>query len=121
MKPRRRPTVDEFERKLAEVRREVWRTVVQTDEELATLEAHQAGAPTEDAGTVSATAVLSRLDGAGRHLLDEIEAAQTRLAAGMFGICEACGQAIPLARLRAVPTARRCIACERTAEAATPG
>jgi RNA polymerase-binding protein DksA len=110
--------VEEFERRLGEARREVWRTVVRTDEELATLEAHQAGAPIEDAGTDGVTGVLSRLDGAGRHLLDEIDAAQARLAAGTFGACEACGEPIPLARLRALPTARRCVACERAAERA---
>jgi RNA polymerase-binding protein DksA len=112
--------VEEFERRLREARREVWRTVAGTDEELATLEAHQAGAPGEDAGTDSVTGVLSRLDGAERHLLDEIDAAQARLAAGTFGTCEQCGHAIPLARLRAVPTARRCVACERAVERAAP-
>jgi RNA polymerase-binding transcription factor DksA len=63
----------------------------------------------------------SRLDGAERHRLDEIDAAQARLAAGTFGACERCSTAIPLARLRAVPTARCCIACERVAERAAGG
>lgn len=120
MKPRTRSTVKEFERRLREARREVLRTVVRTDEELATLEAHQAGAPTEDAGTASVVGVLSRLDGAERHLLDEIGAAQARLAAGTFGACERCGTPIPLARLRAVPAARLCVVCERAAERAAP-
>jgi RNA polymerase-binding protein DksA len=118
MKPRTRSIVEEFERRLRKARRRVWRTVVDTDEELATLEAHQAGAPTEDAGTTAVTGVLSRLDGAERQLLDEIDAAQARLAAGTFGTCEGCSKPIPLTRLRAVPTARRCVACERTAERA---
>jgi RNA polymerase-binding transcription factor DksA len=104
--------------RLRQARREVWRTIARTDEELATLEAHQAGAPIEDAGTVSAADVLSRLDGAQRHRLDEIDAAQARLAAGTFGTCEHCARSIPLARLRAVPATRRCLACERAAERA---
>jgi RNA polymerase-binding protein DksA len=110
--------VEEFEERLRAARREVWRTVVRTDEELATLEAHQAGGPIEDVATVSVAGVLSRLDGAERHLLDEIDAAQARLAAGTFGACERCGTSIALARLRALPTARLCIACERAAERA---
>jgi len=118
MKSRAQSIVEEFERRLRKARREVWRTVVQTDEELATLEAHQAGAPTEDAGTFTVADVLSRLDGAERHLLDEIDAAQARLAAGTFGACEKCGTSIPLGRLRAVPTARRCVVCQRAAERA---
>jgi hypothetical protein len=67
MKPQTQSIVQEFERRLGQARREVWRTVVQTDEELATLEAHQAGAPIEDAGTVSVADVLSRLDGRTRR------------------------------------------------------
>jgi RNA polymerase-binding transcription factor DksA len=121
MKPRTESVVKEFERRLRQARREVWRTVVRTDEELATLETHQAGAPIEDAATVAVAGVLSRLDGAERHRLDEIDAAQARLAAGTFGACERCSTAIPLARLRAVPTARCCIACERVAERAARG
>jgi len=120
MTPRARSTVKEFERRLRKARHKVWRTVVRTDEELATLQAHQAGEPIEDAGTVGAAGVLSRLDGAERHLLDEIDAAQARLAAGTFGACERCGTAIPLARLRALTTARLCVVCERAAERATP-
>jgi RNA polymerase-binding transcription factor len=120
MKPRAQSIVKEFERRLREARREVWRTVARTDAELATLEAHQAGAPIEDAGTATVTAVLSRLDGAERQLLDEIAAAQARLATGTFGICEQCAAPISLPRLRALPTARLCIGCERATERGAP-
>ena len=118
MKPRAQSIASEFERRLREARREVWRTVVGTAEELATLEVHQAGAPVEDAAMAASSSVLSRLDGAERHLLDEIDAAQVRLGAGTFGACERCGRRISLARLRAIPTARLCIACQRAAERA---
>ncbi|WP_211210939.1 TraR/DksA C4-type zinc finger protein [Sporichthya polymorpha] len=33
------------------------------------------------------------------------------MAAGTYGTCERCGQAIPPARLTARPTARTCVAC----------
>ena len=120
MKPRTQAIAKEFERRLRQARREVWRTVVGTNEELATLDdAHQAGpGSSEDAGTVAAAGVLARLDGAERRLLDEIDAAQVRLAAGTFGACETGGKSIPLARLRAVPAARLCVVCERAAERA---
>ena len=121
MKPRAHPVTREFERRLRDARRTVWRTVVRTDEELAALEVHQAGASTEDAVADTVSAVLSALDGRERHLLDEIDAAQARLAAGTFGACASCATPIPLARLRAVPTARLCVVCERKAERATPG
>jgi DnaK suppressor protein len=90
--------------------------VARTDEELATLEAHQPGAPMEDVATALATQILSRLEGRERHDLDEIDAAQARLEAGTFGVCEGCRQPIPLARLRAMPTARSCVGCQTRAE-----
>jgi RNA polymerase-binding transcription factor DksA len=39
-------------------------------------------------------------------LLEEVEAALGRIAAGTYGTCEATGRAIPAERLRAVPWAR---------------
>lgn len=120
MKPRARSIAAEFDRILRDARRQVWRTVARTEAELATLEAHQAGAVVEDASTATAATVLTRLDEAERHLLDEIAAAQARLATGAFGICERCATRIPLPRLRAVPTARLCLACERAAEQRGP-
>ncbi len=46
-----------------------------------------------------------------RAHLAEIDAAQDRLAAGTYGVCERCGQPIASARLEARPAARTCIAC----------
>ena len=107
-----RDFVEEFAQRLREARAELYRTVVQTDDELATLETHQPGAPGEDASTVLVTAVLSRLEGQEKHELDEIDAAQARLAAGTYGVCGGCAKPIPLTRLRALPTARYCVPCQ---------
>jgi len=41
-----------------------------------------------------------------------IEAALSRIERGEYGVCERCGQAIPLARLEALPNASHCVACE---------
>lgn len=113
---RRREMSDEFRRRLQEARSRLFRTVARTDEEIATLEAHQPGAPSEDVVTDLATAILSRLEGRERHEMDEIDAAQARLEAGTFGVCERCARPIPFARLRAVPTARHCVACQAREE-----
>ncbi|MDN4160021.1 TraR/DksA family transcriptional regulator [Nocardioides abyssi] len=43
--------------------------------------------------------------------LAEIEAALARLGDGTYGLCEACGRAIPAERLEVRPDARRCVAC----------
>lgn len=108
--------VEEFRGRLARARSELYATVATTDDELATLEAHQAGSPPEDVMTEVASAILSRLEGREKHELDEIDAAQARLAAGTYGACEGCRQAIPLERLRAMPTARHCVTCQRCEE-----
>lgn len=50
----------------------------------------------------------------------EIDAALDRLAAGRYGLCTDCGEAIAPARLKARPAAGRCMACQRAAEAARP-
>jgi DnaK suppressor protein len=110
--------VQEFQRRLRAARARLLGTVTTTDEELATLEAHPAGALSEDVMTEAATAILSRLEGRERHELDEIDAAQARLESGVFGVCERCGKPIPLERLRALPATRHCIACEGGHEAA---
>lgn len=104
--------IEEFRRRLWMDRLRLLRTVTTTDEELRTLEAHPAGSPTEDVATELARSILSRLEGQEKHELDEIDAAQTRLATGIFGACEDCGAPIPLARLRAMPTARYCMGCQ---------
>lgn len=108
--------VEEFRRRLRELRERLFRTVAVTEEELRTLEVHQPGAPAEDVARELVTTLLSRLDGQQRREMDEIFAAQARIETGGFGICEACGRPIPLARLRAVPTARWCVACRAREE-----
>lgn len=55
--------------------------------------------------------------GARSHLLD-VEAALKRLHAGRYGRCEDCGQPVDPERLKALPWASRCLACQRRAERA---
>ena len=108
--------IEEFGRRLREARHTVLRTLEITDDEIATLERHQAGAVVEDAATATIAVILSRLEGREKHELDEIEDAVLRLEAGSFGLCERCGRAIALARLRAMPATRYCLDCQQKAE-----
>ena len=48
--------------------------------------------------------------------LASIEFALERMRKGDYGCCEGCGNAIPLARLQALPYATMCIQCQREAE-----
>jgi RNA polymerase-binding transcription factor DksA len=108
----------EFQQRLTEMCFDLARTVATTDEEMATLEAQQRGDFGEGAATGVMGDLLARLEGRERHQLDEIDAAQRRLEAGVFGTCAGCHRAIPLARLRAMPAARRCAICQAREETA---
>lgn len=48
--------------------------------------------------------------------LRELDRAEDKIREGTYGICEACGQPIPAARLRAVPEATRCVPCAEREE-----
>ena len=67
-----RERVEEFRRRLREMRARLFRTVTTSDDELETLEAHQPGAPVEDAAREVVVSVLSRLGDREKHELDEI-------------------------------------------------
>ena len=49
-------------------------------------------------------------------VLVEIDAALGRIKAGTYGTCTACEEAIPLARLQAMPSAHFCIGCQAKSE-----
>jgi RNA polymerase-binding protein DksA len=102
----------EFRQRLAAARLRLARTVTATDAErqaLASPEVHDLG---EAAVGEMLVGLLERLEGRERHQLDEIDAAQARLEAGVYGVCDGCHQPVPLARLRAMPAARRCAVCQ---------
>src|SRR5262245_12388111 len=110
---------DEFRRRPHEGRAQLPRTVAVTGEELASLE-DEPGEPLGGVPVQDVASTLSRLEGRERHQLDEIDAALGRLETGTFGVCEKCSRAIPLARLRAKPTARFCVPCQVSEEAGGP-
>lgn len=58
--------------------------------------------------------VLQALD----RTLKQIDTALARLHAGRYGLCSSCSEAIPLARLRAVPFATLCVPCQTKRERA---
>jgi DnaK suppressor protein len=68
------------------------------------------GTDVEDQGDLGADQMtwdLERMNElALRDVLTEVEHALAKFAAGTYGICERCGQPIPLARLRIAPETR---------------
>lgn len=43
---------------------------------------------------------------------DDAEIALKKISRGTYGMCEKCGEIIPLARLELIPEARFCVQCE---------
>lgn len=52
----------------------------------------------------------------GRELLYELDDAMKKIDEGTFGICEGCKSLITKSRLRAVPSARLCVKCQKNKE-----
>jgi DnaK suppressor protein len=46
-----------------------------------------------------------------KNLLDQAEEALIRIDEGTYGICAECGEAIPVARLEALPHTKFCVTC----------
>jgi RNA polymerase-binding transcription factor len=51
-----------------------------------------------------------------REFLAQNERALERIAAGTYGVCESCGEAIGKARLQAFPRATLCVQCKQREE-----
>lgn len=73
-----------------------------------------------DAGDSSVADLIVDLNMAevGRDVeeIRDIEAALKRIAEGEYGVCTDCGGAIAIERLKANPTAQRCIRCQEAYE-----
>lgn len=73
-----------------------------------------------DAGDESVAELLAgmRLSTVNREVTEllDIEAALRRIAAGVYGKCTDCGNAIGRDRLDAYPTAKRCLRCQTAHE-----
>lgn len=108
--------VKEFERRLRTWRAEL---AVEVRSDLETL-AHQSYSEVvgevRDSGDESNAEILSHSERMelSRHsnALNDVDAALQRLRDGDFGVCSDCGGAISIERLRAYPTAMRCVDCQ---------
>jgi DnaK suppressor protein len=104
--------LDDIRREL-EARRQSTRERVETLAERPELGAAQGFGKRIGDGTTEAISRLTDI-GVGRSLetgLDRTERALAKLDEGTYGTCDACGEAIPPARLRALPDSVLCVAC----------
>lgn len=105
-----------YQKRLEELRADLTKTVQKKKEEVM---------PEEEVGDEADVAVRSlardlvfeQTDNE-RHLLEEVEAALRRIDKGTYGNCEANGEKIAVARLKAIPYARYCINCQARFERA---
>jgi DnaK suppressor protein len=104
--------VTEFRERLRNARSELLRTVLLTGDEMRGLGDREPGTLIEDSARGVMTDLVASLNGRERRELDEIQAAMARLETDSFGACEICGASISLPRLRAIPWARHCLACQ---------
>ena len=107
---------DSLARKLREQRTSLMREVGVAEADLESLSESRDSELEERAEEDRLRRLLSRLDVRARMEVEDIDAALDRIADGTFGRCGRCGEGIPLPRLRALPTARHCLACARALE-----
>jgi RNA polymerase-binding transcription factor DksA len=104
--------VTEFRERLRNARGELLRTVLLTGDQMRGVGDREPGTLSEDSARGVMTDLVGSLNGRERRELDEIQEAMARLETGSFGTCEICGASISLPRLRAIPWARHCLACQ---------
>jgi DnaK suppressor protein len=75
----------------------------------------------EEAQKARRAQALGKVEDRTRARLTEIDEALGRLDRGEYGLCVDCGESIPVARLRVIPTARRCVECAESAERSRGG
>jgi RNA polymerase-binding protein DksA len=69
---------------------------------------------------VRETQLIERLDDRWRRQIEQIDRALGRIAAGTYGKCERCGDAISDERLAALPETPFCLTCAVARSAAAP-
>jgi DnaK suppressor protein len=103
--------VDERER-LSGIRRSLEEAAAEAGAELSTMDQHPADGGSDTFERAKELAILERTD----LQIADAERALERLDAGTYGTCEACGEPIGAARLRARPAARLCLPDQELAE-----
>lgn len=107
---------EDFRQSLLKQRRPLLERVAHAEEDLRWLDTNVEIESEEEGQEANIARLLERLDDQGRSEIEAIDAALGRIADGGYGICQSCGEAIPEARLRAVPTTTRCLDCAKRDE-----
>jgi DnaK suppressor protein len=111
---------DEFAEQLRQERQALLAEVAEGESDLRAMESERASELEERAQEARATRMFARLDDRRKQKIEEIDRVLQRIALGTYGICERCGGPIPVARLRALPTARTHVQCANEEEQGPP-
>jgi DnaK suppressor protein len=111
--------IDELRDKLLQQRRNLFRQVAQVEGDLRWLETDVPAELEEESQEENIARVLTRLDERGNAEIQAIDRALARISNGDYGRCEECEEPIPVARLRALPTAMTCVTCAEARERAS--
>lgn len=109
--------LEDIRKRLLAQRRQLFRQVAQTEEELLWLETDIESEAQERGQEEKMVQLLDRLDGRMKAEIEAIDQALVRIDSGQYGRCEVCGKDIPESRLEALPTVTGCLACAQAGEA----
>lgn len=109
--------VDDIRKKLFTQRRNLFRQVAQTEDELLWLETDVESEAQERGQGEKMVQLLDRLDERMKAEIEAIDRALVKLETGRYGRCEQCGKDIPQSRLEALPAASACVVCAQAGEA----
>ena len=108
--------VNDIRKRLIAQRRELFRDVAKTEEDLRWLQNDIESEVEERGQEETMVRLLDRLEDREKQEIEAIDRALFKLGSERYGRCEQCGKAITQSRLEAVPAAAMCLPCEQAEE-----
>ena len=115
--PMNKHTLKKLESALLKRRQEVLQQVAHLEFEREELEQHSIE-PIDMAQKENMALLTRKLDDRGKEEIGEIELALTKMSSDRYGVCELCGESIPIKRLKVLPATRLCRNCAQKYESA---
>ena len=109
-------TLETYRQRLLALQQQLVQRIFDLEESMLAMDADRDIERTDRVQEEATAVALTALDEQGRREMEAIHVALARIDAGTYGICDTCGETISPARLTAMPTARRCVACQARLE-----
>src|SRR5262245_3911778 len=113
-------TLESYRQQLLALQQQLVQRIFDLEDTMLVMDADRDIERTDRVQEEAAEVALTALDEQGRREMAAIQAALARIDAGTYGICDTCGDTISAARLAAMPTARRGVACQERLEHRSP-